>query len=175
MSLLLPPHIQKQVDLDRRREFERAVLRNVTIEDDRAREFTTLLQRISPDMFMVRAHDKVEPGVPLRAGFYHILVRNQDAPMSVMTVHENDRYAEPDSRIFDALARGNLRERRVRDTLEQQDRAVQDEIAKDERTRNENRREKLREIVLSATRAQVSMDRSIPWTQSSDGRRGAKT
>jgi hypothetical protein len=167
MTLFLPPHVVAQ----QRREFEQRILRCVTVEDPRAREFTETLQKVSPDMFMVRAHDTVDADLPLRPGFYHILVRNPDAPMTVMTVHENGEYADPDSRIFDVLARGNLRERRVRERLAEQDRELQDAIDTERRTRNENRRERLTEIVKSATRAQVSMDRTIPWTQTSNGRR----
>ena len=166
-DLLLPPHIVRQ----QRREFEQRILRCVTIEDARAREFTQKLQMISPDMFMVRAQDTVDADLPLRPGFYHILIRNPDAPMSVMVVHENDRYAEPDSRIFDVLARGNLRERRVRDRLAEVEREQREAGEKELQTANENRKERLTEIVKSATRAQVSMDRTLPWTQSSDGRR----
>jgi|1186.fasta_scaffold210921_2 hypothetical protein len=166
-QLFLPPHVIAA----QRRAFEAKVLRCVTIEDARAREYTHKLQRISPDMFMVRAQDTVDADLPLRPGFYHILVRNPDAPMTVMTVHENGEYAEPDSRIFDVLARGNLRERRVRDRLAEQERQEQEEVEKERLEGQERRLEKARDIVNSATRAQVSMDRSIPWTQNSQGRR----
>jgi hypothetical protein len=175
MSLSLPPHVQKRIDLERRAEYHAALWRNCTIEDDRAREYTAKLQLFNRDLFMVRAHDKVELGVPLRPGFYHMIERIPDAPANVVPLTNGDAYAEPGDWIFAALARGNLRERRVRDTLKEQEKAVQDAVVKEQRTRDEDRREKLREIVLSATRAQVSMDRSIPWTQSSDGRRGGKT
>ena len=92
MSLFLPPHVQQRIDLERRRGYEAAVLRNCTVEDPRAREWTVKLQQVSPDLFMVRAHDNVELGVPLKPGFYHVLVRNRDAPLSVMEIHENGRY-----------------------------------------------------------------------------------
>jgi hypothetical protein len=167
MGLLLPPHIVKQ----QRREFEQRILRCVTVEDPRAREYTAKLQHISPDMFMVRAKDTVDADLPLRPGFYHILQRNPDAPMHVTVVHENGAYAEPDSRVFDVLARGNLRERRVRDRLAEQERERFEAEEKRHRTLNEDRRERLQEVVTSATRAQVSMDRTIPWTQNSQGRR----
>lgn len=173
-SLYIPSHVQRRIDLERRRDYEAAVLRNCTVEDPRAREWTAKLQHVSPDLFMVRAHDKVEIGVPLRPGFYHILVRNRDAPLSVMEVHENGRYAEPDSRIFDVLAKGNLRERRVRDRIAERDAAEREQIEKEREDSKQRRLEVAREVVLSATRAQVSMDRSIPWTQNSQGRRERK-
>jgi len=166
-ELFLPPHIVRR----QRQQFEARILRCVTIEDARAREYTHKLQQISPDLFMVRAQDTVDADLPLRPGFYHILVRNQDAPMTVMTVHENGQYAEPDSRIFDVLARGNMRERRVRERLAEREREEWEAGEKELETANENRKERLKEIVTSATRAQISMDRTIPWTQNSQGRR----
>jgi hypothetical protein len=60
-DIYLPPHIVRQ----QRQEFEAKILRNVTIEDARAREFTEALQKINPDMFMVRAHDTIDADVPL--------------------------------------------------------------------------------------------------------------
>jgi hypothetical protein len=167
MTLFLPPHVIAQ----QRREFEQRILRCVTIEDPRAREFTDTLQKVSPDMFMVRAHDTVDADLPLRPGFYHILVRNPDAPMTVMTVHENGEYAEPDSRVFDVLAKGNLRERRVRERIAERDAAERKQIEKEQEDSKQRRLDIAREVVLSATRAQVSMDRTIPWTQNSQGRR----
>ncbi len=170
-NLVLPPHVQAQIDREKRRERNARILRNVTIEDARAREFTEKLQRISPDLYMVKANDKVEMGAPLRPGFYHILMRSADGEIGAMEVHENGRYAEPDSRIFDVLARGNLRERRVRERLAQQHEQEQEEIAKEKQTAKENRMERVRDIVLSATRAQVSMNDSVPWTQNVSGKR----
>jgi hypothetical protein len=166
-DLILPPHIVRR----QRQEFEARILRCVTIEDARAQEYTHKLQQISPDMFMVRAQDTVDADLPLWPGYYHILVRNPDAPMTVMTVHENGRWAEPDSRIFDVLARGNLRERRVREQLAEQERERFEAEEKRRAQVNADRKERLKEIVDSATRAQISMDRTLPWTQNSQGRR----
>jgi hypothetical protein len=175
MSILLPAHIQRRIDVERRREFEASILRNVTVEDARAREYTTLLQQIRPDMFMVKAHNTIWDNVPLRPGFYHILVRNQDAPMTVITVTDGGAYAEPDSRVFTQLGLMDQSERRVRDRLRQQEQEERDAIEKDRLEGQERRLQVAREVVLSATRAQVSMDRTIPWTQNSDGRRGGRT
>jgi hypothetical protein len=167
MSLYLPPHIAAQ----KRHEFEQRILRCVTIEDARAREFTTKLQRISPKLWMVRAQDTVDADLPLWPGYYHILEINDDGYLHVKVVESNGAYAEPGDWIFDVLARGNLRDRRVRDRLADLEREEREAGEKELQTANENRKERLQEIVKSATRAQVSMDRTIPWTQSSDGRR----
>jgi hypothetical protein len=165
--MYLPPHVIAQ----QREEYHAAILRNVTVEDPRAREFTDKLQSISPDMFMVKAHNTIFDAVPLRPGFYHILVRNQDAPMSVITITDGGDYAEPDSRIFTQLGLMNMRESRVQHRLLERDREEQKAVEKENEDSKQRRLEIAREVVNSATRAQVSMDRTIPWTQNSQGRR----
>jgi hypothetical protein len=170
-NIALPPHVQKRIDLDRRAEYWAALKRNFTIEDPRCQEWTRKLQHLSRDLFLVKANDKVEIGVPLRPGFFHLLIMPRDAPPLLTPLTNGDEFAEPGDWIFDVLNRGNLRERRVRETIEREQEAEQAAIEKERRTAKENRMERVRDIVNSATRAQVSMDRSIPWTQNSDGRR----
>ena len=170
-SIALPPHVQKRIDLERRSAYWAQLKRNFTIEDPRCQEYTRKLQQISPDLYMVRANDNVEMGVPLRPGFFHLLVIPNDAPPFTTPLTNGDRYAEPGDWIFDVLARGNIRERRVRDAIQNDEQAAQAAYEKEKQTAKENRMERVTEIVKSATRAQVSMDRTIPWTQSSNGRR----
>lgn len=170
-SLSLPPHVQKRIDLERRSAYWAQLKRNFTIEDPRCQEYTRRLQQVSPDLFMVKANDTVEMGVPLRAGFFHLLVMPQDAPPFTTPLTNGDRYAEPGDWIFHVLARGNIRERRVRDAIKRDEQDTQVEIEKERQTAKEARMERVTEIVKSATRAQVSMDRTIPWTQNSQGRR----
>jgi hypothetical protein len=171
MSLYLPPWVVER----RRREFEAAIWRNVTAQDPLAQKYTVLLQRIGPGLAIVKAHDTIHDDVPLRPGFYHFLQKPDDAPLQVTALESGDGgFAEPGGWIFDALARGNLRERRVRDRLEQRDRAEQDEIVRERERRNEDRRQHLKEAVNAAVRTQVSMSRDRPWSQNVAGRRGAK-
>lgn len=170
-DLLLPPHVQRQVDLDRRRKYWAQLKRNFTIEDPRCQEYTRKLQALSPDLYLVKANDKVETDVPLRPGFFHLLAIPHDAPPFVTPLTNGDGYAEPGDWIFPLLQRGNLRERRVRDAIKREDEQTQRDIAKEKQAAKEHRMERVRDIVNSATRAQISMDRTIPWTQSSDGRR----
>lgn len=165
--MYLPPHVVAE----QRKQYHAQILRNVTVEDERALEFTHKLQQIRPDMFMVKAHDTIWDPVPLKPGYYHILVRNEDAPMSVIAITDNGEYAEPDSRVFTQLGLMNMGEQRVRDRLRKQGEEEQAEIEKERKEGEERRLNVAREVVLSATRAQISMDRTIPWTQSSTGRR----
>lgn len=171
-SIALPPHVQRRIDLERRAEYWAALKRNFTIEDPRCQEWTTKLQRLSADLYMIKAKDKVEPDVPLRPGFFHLLVIPHDAPPFVTPLTNGDSYAEPGDWIFDVLNRGNLRERRVRESIVREEYDKQRDIVRDRERMKADRMERVRDIVNSATRAQVSMDDTIPWTQSSDGRRG---
>jgi len=167
MTLYLPEHVAEA----ERQRFEAAILRNVTVEDQRARDFTEVLQQINPDLFMVKAKDEIEAGLPLRAGFYHVLKRNHGAPMTVATVHENDRYVEPDSRVFERLAAGNMTQRRVMDTIAEQDRIVERAVAAENERARDERHAELRDRANAAWRTSVSLDRTRPWTQNEHGRR----
>ncbi len=170
-DLLIPAHVQRRIDLDRRRRYFAMLQRNFTIEDPRCQEFTRKLQALSPELYLVKAHDTVEAEAPLRPGFFHLLVIPHDAPPFVTPLTNGDGYAEPGDWIFNVLARGNLRERRVREAIAQEQVDEQRDIAKEKEMAKQYRMERVKEIVLSATRAQVSMDRTIPWTQNSQGRR----
>lgn len=166
MSLWLPP----EAIAEERRRFAAAVLRCVTIEDTRARECTAALQRIDPRLFMVKAHEKIKPGVPVMPGYYHILRHNENAPLSVFMVHHDGAYVEPTSRIFDRLAEGDLHDPRVFREMRDLDRKAHEEGERDIARDHEDRRAELRERVNAAVRTQVSMDRTLPWTQNSSGR-----
>lgn len=166
MTLYLPPAVAEA----ERRRFAADVLRNVTIEDTRARECTAALQHIDPRLFMVKAHDKIDPGTPLMPGYYHILRRNENAPMSVFVVHHDGAYVEPTSRIFDRLAEGDLHDPRVFREMRDLDRKAHEQGERDHARDHADRRQELRERVNAATRTQVSLDGTLPWTQNSSGR-----
>lgn len=170
MTLLLPPHVLREQRVER----DRRILRCTTMDDRRCQEYTTKLKHLSPDMWMVRAQDMVDSDLPLRPGYYHILVVNEGEAMTVIPITNNGAYVEPGDWIFDHLPRMNLRDRRVRDRLAEQEREAEQAAEKERLEGQERRLEVAREVVLSATRAQISMDRTIPWTQSSDGRRGGR-
>lgn len=166
MTLFLPPHVAEQ----KRREFAAEIAKRIYM-DRRCEEFTDRLQLMDPQLVMVKAHDLIAPGTPLRAGFYHVLRRNENAPMTVIPITENGAYVEPDSRVYSKLAAGNMTQRRVMQDIERQDRAVEDAIRREGERAKDDRKAELKERVLAVTRAQVSMNRDTPWTQNSQGRR----
>lgn len=171
-DIALPPHVQRRIDLERRAEYWALLKRNFTIEDPLCQEWTKKLhQRVSRDIFIVRANDRVEPAAPLHPGRYHRLLILRDAPPMIEPLMNGDQFTEPGDWMFDVLNRGNLRERRVRDALERHARLEQESIEKERETAKQNRMEKVKDIVNSATRASISMNDSVPWTQNAQGRR----
>lgn len=171
MSLFLPPHIAAE----KRREFAAEILKRVDLQDRRALEFTATLQLMDPRLIMVKARDPIAPGTPLRPGFYHVLRRNENAPMTVIPITENDCYVEPDSRVYTKLAESNMTQRRVMKDIERQDRIVEQAVQRENERAKDERKAELKERVLAVTRAQVSMSRDMPWSQNSAGRRGVKS
>jgi hypothetical protein len=167
MTLYLPPSIAAE----KRREFAAQINARVHV-DRRCVEWTQRLQtEVDPLMVMVRANDTIEIGTPLWPGHYHVLRFNPQAPMSVIPVHEEGRYCEPDSRLLEVLNRGRLTEHRVTDRLAADERAEQRRLDRVAANAKEERRTELVERVDAATRTQVTTDRSQPWTQNVSGRR----
>jgi hypothetical protein len=163
MTIYLPAHVAEQ----KRREFAAEIAKRIHM-DQRCEDFTDRLQReIDPNLVMVKAHDLIAPGTPLKPGFYHVLRRNDGAPMTVIPITEHGRYVEPDSRLFTKLAAGNMTQRRVRDQIDRQDRAAEEAAHRDEERAKQDRRTELVERTKAVTRAQISLNRSVPWTQNS--------
>lgn len=173
MTLYLPPHVAEQ----KRREFAAEIAKRIEV-DQRCEEFTARLRReIDPRLVMVKAGDLIAPGTPLRPGFYHVLRFNEDAPMTVIPITEHGNYVEPDGRVFVKLIHGNLTQQRVMDDIHARDRKEQQDAERAAQRAKDARRDELKERALAVTRAQVSMDRTVPWTQnqSPTSRRDAGT
>jgi len=166
-SLLLPPRILRQQRLER----EKRILRCTTVDDPRCQHYTSLLKLRTQDAWMVRAHNTVDSDLPLRPGYYHILILNGDEPMTVIPITNNGKYVEPGDWIFEQLNRMDLREKRVMNRLIEREREEYEAGERELQQANENRRERLAEIVTANTRVQVSMNRDTPWSQNVSGRR----
>jgi hypothetical protein len=165
--LYLPP----EVAAARRREFAQEIDKRCDLADPLARHFTKLLQQINPRLMMVRARELIAPGTPLIPGYYHLLCANDDAPLSVFAVNENGAYCEPDSRVFERLAAGDLHDPRTMRRYRDMQREAQRADERDAQRADEERREHVRDLVNAATRTQISTDRTRPWTQNASGRR----
>lgn len=169
-TLYLPP----SVVADERQRYAADLLSRVDSDDPVAQRFTVLLRRIDPRLRLVRARERIEPGTPLVPGYYHLLRFNEHAPISVFTLHDNGAFAEPNSRVFERLAAGDLHDPRVMRELRDAPEQARREAERERNRERVARREELRDRVNAATRAQVSMDDTLPWTQNSQGRRESR-
>ena len=136
--------------------------------------WTAELKKVDPYLEMIFAPPNAN-AVGLKPGRYHVMRHNPGAPPSLIPVEtESGGFREPDSGVFEMLAKGDLwrdgamdERRRLKERAEmarQRERELDDEL----------RREEIVERWKAATQTRVSMNRSAPWSQNVAGRRGAK-
>jgi hypothetical protein len=175
MSLYLPAAAGNAVLLERRRKHIAEIHSRLVERDQRAEEYTAKMHHINQRLFVVKAQDNMDPYPGMEPGYYHLLVVPDNAPAHITPYHQDGAYADVGDWIFDALARGDMTQKRVMNQLEQQEKAVEQAAKAEQARQKDDRRTELKERVNAAVRAQVSMDRTIPWTQNSQGRREKKT
>lgn len=175
-ELYLPPSVLRE----RRLENEaKAFASGVFVRDDTCREFDPLLKSVEPALSMLWCREPAPLEVVAagaRPGRYNIVREPpEDAPVTFIPVVGPDgEYVEPTSRVFDMLAEMDWWDGRVkRDREELRQRA---EDARSKAHAEEMRRisDEAWERWQAVSRAQVSMNRSVPWSQNHAGERAAK-
>jgi hypothetical protein len=131
------------------------------------REFNHELKRIDSLLELIFVPENADAsGSPCRPGFWHVLRRNAGAPWTVIVIEDGDGMpVEPSSRLFEKLRQGDMwnhRSQRERDRMERKAQEAEDRRKVRER---EDREQEIEERVKAATRVQVSMNTSVPWTQ----------
>lgn len=170
-SLYLPPSVSRELR-ERTRSFNQDVLDSIELDagDPILIEYTLRLQEIHPRLLMVRAKDRVVPGVPMKPGYYHVLVRSEGAPWSVSPVEgAAGEFAAPTSRVLEKIAAGDLRERR---NLERFDRHAKAEMADndaDQARAKQERKQHLNDLIKTYTQTSVSVTDATPWRQNQAG------
>jgi hypothetical protein len=166
--LYLPKSAAREL-LDRQANFAADVVRSlsVTNDDSLMLEFNVKLQNFDPRLMLVRAADTVAAGVPMKPGYYHLLINNGPGiPLSVTVIEGDDgEFCEPTSRVFEKLMAGDMRERRNLERFERIRRGDYDRNAAELERERDERREHLRDLVNAYTRTSVSMNADRPWTQ----------
>lgn len=171
-SLFIPPRVAREL-AGKTLKFREDVFKSILLDDSDPilREFTQQLQRIDPRIVMVRANMHPEPGVPMRPGFYHLLIDNGlSVPITVTPITgEDGGFAEPTSRVFERLLGGDMHDRRNLERFARVERerfeAVEREKARDREERIEHRRD----LVNAYTRTSVSTTKAAPWRQNQAG------
>lgn len=166
--LYLPGSLQREL-LDKQASFRADVFNSIAVREDDSLllEFNLKLQNIDPRLLMVRAAEVVVPGVPMKPGYYHLLVDNgPGVPINVTVIEGDDgEYTEPTSRVFEKLVMGDMRERRNLERYEAIKRGEWTANAMELERDREERREHLRDLVNAYTRTSISMSTDRPWTQ----------
>jgi hypothetical protein len=167
-SLILPRSVARDLH-ERTVSFRADVLASIVTDDSDPllSEYTRRLQAIDPRLLLVRAQETVVPGVPMRPGYYHLMVDNGlDAPLSVSVIEGADgEFCEPTSRVFDKLFAGDMREQRNLDRWAAAEHERHDAVERDKQRDRQERREHLRELVTAYTETSVSLSTARPWTQ----------
>ena len=127
-------------------------------------------------MFLVKAKDSIEPGVPLRPGYFHLMQIPHDAPpWPIAPSRATARTWSPADWIFEKLGAGDLRERRP---ARRDRRGAREDEAAYEREKAEQKQEphgpRQGHRRTPPPKVRVCMNDSVPWSQNVDGRRRTK-
>lgn len=124
--------------------------------------FNRELKQIDPRLRMVRAHDKVAEGSPMKASYYHILLDAPGHPTTVLPLqHDDGSYREPGSWIYPYLEENDMwNDRAMRASRNRQQRIREAE----ERQRDRERQDRVGEFNErwdSANRTSILVNRSV--------------
>ena len=153
----------------RRQQWREDIWRSIDLDerDPLLIEYAAKLNHFDPRLMLVRAREEIVPGLPMKPGYYHLLIDNgPDVPLSVTIIEGADgEFVEPTSRLFEKLMAGDMREqrnlKRFEETARHEREANDRELARD----REERRDHLKELVNAYTRTSISMNTARPWTQ----------
>jgi hypothetical protein len=168
MSLYLPASVQREI-ADRRDSYRAAVLDSIDTEcqEPLLLEYCARLQSLDRRLLLVRARETVIAGVPMKPGYYHLLIDNGPGIPVTVTVIEGagGEFCEPTSRIFEKLGAGDMREQRNLDRFERTERDRFESVEREKARDRDERREHIGELVKAYTETSVSLTDARPWTQ----------
>lgn len=173
----LPPGVTEEL-YEERQAREGVAMAAMSAEDQQAwvDGFNRELRQIDPYLKLLWCPDPAPVDAVAcgaQPGRWHVMRHNPGAPISLLPITGPEgEYVEPTSRVFDMLRASDWWNPEV--NRERKRVAAEMERAKERRQAEEHRQanEEVYERYLAATRAQVSMSRSTPWSQNSSGRRG---
>jgi hypothetical protein len=168
----LPPKVSHRLEQERMAEYARLAV--LTSHHAQMADFNRDLKQIDPYLELVKCKEHIEPGSPLKPGYWHIIRHNPGAPPSIMVIEGPDgEFVEPTSQIFEMLKRSDLQNPAVEYRRKQREREMDLARERREAREREERNDEVRERYLAGTRAQVSMT-DVPWHQNAAGKRGRR-
>lgn len=170
----VPPTVSREL-YEERLEYEQVV--QLMLECDQPNdELNRAVAQVDPGLAVVRAKPTVRTGFPLKPGFWHLIRRNQGAPLTVEVIQgPNEEFVEPSpDRLVQMLHERDLQNPAVvREMVRRKE--EQQRLAEVEKQRvRAERDEEVSDRLLAATRTFVSLSPDVPWTQAHAGRRGRK-
>lgn len=175
-NIFLPPRVSQEL-LNERAAREAKAMQAIQTQDDQAwvDDFNRELKRIDDHLQLVWCPDPA----PIDAvaagatpGRFHVARHNPGAPISLMVIETPDgEFRQPDSAVFEQLRKADLwsstnaqERKRIKRDLE---------LARERRETHEReeRAAQALEMWKAVSRTQVSMNRSVPWTQNHAGGR----
>jgi hypothetical protein len=176
-GLILPRRILREQQ-ERRDSYRADVLASLDLTDTDGlmAEYCHKLQAFDRRLMLVRAAESVAPGVPMRPGYYHLLIDNgPGVPLSVTVIEgANGEFAEPTSRIFEKLVAGDMAERRNRDRFAETEARRHAAVEREKTQDRAERREHIRDLVKAYTQTSISTTTVVPWRQNQAGRRDVR-
>lgn len=154
MSIWLPPAVEQQ-NREAFAEHQRELAGQYrTLEH--MRHWNKLLQEISMDLQLVKAHDDTDGYGGLKPGYYYVIKNNHGAPPDVVC-HEgpNGEFREPDSSLLEKLRKGHLWSNRSMKAMKEADKALQRAAEREREREKEDRIEEVVQRLDSMNRTQA--------------------
>lgn len=124
--------------------------------------FTRELRKIDPRLKMVKAHDRVRPGSPLKPGYYHVLLESPGHPTTIMPVeYDNGAYREPDSAVFEMVERNDLWNDRAQRANRERRRKLKEAAERQRARESRERVDHFNERWASANRTSILVTKNV--------------
>lgn len=172
--LILPRSVERELQA-RRDAFRHDVLASIQLENREPLllEYCARLQAFDRRLMLVKAREEVVRGVPMKPGYYHLLVDNGPGiPLTVTVIEGADgEFCEPTSRVFEKLMAGDMTEQRNLDRFARTEAERHASVEREKQADRAERREHIGDLIKAYTQTSVSMNRDTPWRQNQAGRR----
>jgi len=124
--------------------------------------YNPMLKRIDERLELVKAHERVAEGSPMKAGYYHILLHAPGHPTTVLPLeYDNGEYREPGSWMFPFLEEQDMWNDRARRASRNRQERIRDAGARERERESQERVAEYNERWKSANSTQILVKRSI--------------
>lgn len=157
-TIYLPQSIRSGIEQDRLEIMQQYSEVRGTLD-----RFNPELRRIDPRLHMVKAHDKVAAGSPMKAGYYHILLDDPAAGTVMIKPlqYDNGEFREPGSWMFEELAKEDMWNDRAMREGRERSRRMREAGERQRQREASERSAEFNERWRSANRTQILVSKSI--------------